>query len=236
MTDNLEQTTSNGDDNRMQQFLPLAEKAHGVKNILQAVRGGMEVVDKALKKGDHERAARGWEILRDNISRISDLVVDMLEYSRESKLLLQEVNFNELIGSVTEQVRPRAGESDIAIKTAFDPGVGVLRLDPDKIVDVALNLIHNAIDAVRTGSGVVEISTNILADKNHYVLTVKDNGTGIADTQAIFRPFHSSKSTQGTGLGLSIAQKTIEQHKGWIDVDSEPGKGATFKVFLPCGL
>lgn len=236
MTDNPEQPAPRDDDNRMQQFLPLAEKAHGVKNILQAVRGGMEVVDRALKKGDHERAARGWEILRDNISRISDLVVDMLEYSRESKLHLQEVNFNELIATVAEQVRPRAGENNITIKTTFDPGAGVLRLDPDKMIDVALNLIHNAIDAVPPGSGLIEISTSILPDKTRYVLTVKDNGTGIADTQAIFRPFHSSKSTGGTGLGLSIAQKTIARHKGRIEVESEPGKGATFKIFLPCDL
>jgi len=91
----------------------------------------------------------------------------------------------------------------------------------------------NAIDAVESDTGVIEVGTRSDAGQNRVTLTVSDNGAGIADTETIFEPFRSSKPKVGTGLGLPIARKIVSQHGGTIHVESQPGEGATFIVSLP---
>jgi signal transduction histidine kinase len=82
-------------------------------------------------------------------------------------------------------------------------------------------------------TGVIRIETHYDATGKKIILKIIDNGPGIPDTQVIFEPFHTTKEKAGIGLGLSIARKIILQHKGTIDVQSQPGQGATFTVTLP---
>jgi len=207
--------------------------SHGIKNILQAVAGGAEVVDYAFKTGDIVRAKRGWNILKRNIERVRKLVLDMLQFSKESKPVFSNCRFNRLVESAVESLMPRINKKGIRIELNGDKAVGVVQVDADKIHDVILNLVLNAIDAVTGKTGVIKVSTKADRQNEQVILTVTDNGGGISDTEVIFRPFHSAKPKVGTGLGLAIAKKIVDLHDGNIKVQSRPGAGSTFIVTLP---
>lgn len=228
------QKTSNllkdGDE---KQFLPLAEKAHGIKNILQAIKGGMDVVDRSLTSKDMTRAKRSWEILKENIVLINDLVADMLNFTRQSDLLLERCDLNQVVSTVVHSLHVKAHEKDAQLSLHIDDAVPVIRMDIARINDVILNLILNAIEAAEQGKGQIEVRTRLDRESRKIILEVEDNGPGIEDTQAVFLPFYSSKKSHGTGLGLAICKKTIEQHRGTIEVHSEPGQGALFTVKIP---
>jgi signal transduction histidine kinase len=98
---------------------------------------------------------------------------------------------------------------------------------------VVLNLVLNALDAVEERTGEISVTTRYDVQNNSAILTVSDNGPGIANSEAIFKPFHTSKKKAGIGLGLPITKKIVELHSGQIIVQSEPPKGADFIVTLP---
>jgi signal transduction histidine kinase len=120
--------------------------------------------------------------------------------------------------------------------------------DPDQIQQVCLNLFMNAIHAMPSG-GTLRIATEQVVRRKggldlappaaYAVLTVADSGPGIplADRDKIFEPFFTTKDEgQGTGLGLAVSHGIVKDHDGWIEVDSPPGGGAVFRVFLPCAV
>ena len=114
----------------------------------------------------------------------------------------------------------------------------IVNLDGERVHVVAVNLILNALDVVDEKTGIVNVQTEYNSVDGLVALIVSDNGPGI-DKKArenIFLPYESTKSKNRlkTGLGLAIAKQIVELHKGRIDVESSPGKGTTFKVFLPC--
>ncbi len=233
MADNTTKTTQQEQTEDAKQFLPLAEKAHGIKNILQAIKGGMDVVDRSLTSKDMARAKRAWEILKENIVLINDLVADMLKFTRQSDLLLERCDLNQMVSTVVHSLHVKAHEKDAELTLQVDDSIPVLKLDIARINDVVLNLIINAIEAAEQGKGKIDIRTRFDREARTILLEVEDNGPGIEDAHAVFLPFYSSKKSHGTGLGLAISRKTIEQHKGTVEVQSEPGKGALFTVKIP---
>jgi signal transduction histidine kinase len=208
--------------------------SHGIKNLLQAVTTGREVVGHGLKIGDIERVKRGWNILNRNLERIHKLVLDMLKFSKESKAEFKDCHFNRLVESTVETLRSTADEKRVSLSVQTGEQVGAAEVDSDKMQDVILNLVLNAIEAAaETEVGAVNVTTELDSEGEQLLLEVSDNGPGIVDTESIFLPFHSAKPKVGTGLGLAIAKKVIEQHNGTIEVRSETGKGAAFTVRLP---
>lgn len=207
--------------------------SHGIKNVLQAVSGGADVVDHAFKINDTERAKRGWKILKRNLDRVRKLVLDMLAFSAESEPVFGSCHLNSLIESAIDAVRSEADDRNITITLQMDERIESVELDADKIYDVALNLALNAIDAIEHDTGKVEVVTTFDEPNGKVILSVTDNGCGIEDIEKIFLPFHTSKAKVGTGLGLPIVKKTIAQHNGTIEVESKPGEGTTFIVTLP---
>jgi signal transduction histidine kinase len=208
--------------------------SHGIKNLLQAVATGREVVGHGLKTGDIERVKRGWNILNRNLERIHKLVVDMLKFSKESKAEFKSCHFNRLVESIVETLRSTAEENGVSTSVQTGERVGMAEIDSDKMQDVIMNLVLNAIEAAAAVEiGVVNVTTGLESGGEQLVFEVSDNGPGIGDTDSIFLPFHSAKPKVGTGLGLAITKKIVEQHNGTIEVKSEVGKGATFTVRLP---
>lgn len=208
--------------------------SHGIKNLLQAVATGREVVGHGLKTGDIERVKRGWNILNRNLERIHKLVVDMLKFSKESEAKFKSCHFNRLVESIIETLRSTAEENGVSTSVQTGERVGMAEIDSDKMQDVIMNLVLNAIEAAATVEiGVVNVTTELESGGEQLVFEVSDNGPGIGDKESIFLPFHSAKPKVGTGLGLAIAKKIVEQHNGTIEVKSEIGKGATFTMRLP---
>lgn len=207
--------------------------SHGVKNILQAVRSGQDVVEDAFAYNDLDQAKKGWNILKRNLDKIQKVVLDMLKFSRENPPRMQPCQFNRLIESVAEILRPQADQRQVALTLQLEDPLGQVTLDPDQMQDAAMNLMLNAIEAVPAQTGHVTVHTELDNQTHELILRISDNGKGIEDKEIIFEPYHTDKQGYGTGLGLAITRKIIHSHHGRIDVQSIPGEGSIFTVRLP---
>ena len=219
--------------------------AHDFNNLIQAIQGyaslAMTEVDqtdplyKYLKEID---AA---------CSSAAGLTRHLLMFSRKAPTQVVSVNINEIVQDVQRMLK-RLIREDITIHTHLQPDVCTIEADPRSIEQVIMNLALNARDAMPEGGTLTFKTENVTLSKKRcrtipearpgkYVcLSVVDTGTGI-DTEIlphIFEPFFSTKDPgEGTGLGLSVVYGIVKQHRGWINVQSSPGHGATFKVYLP---
>ena len=207
--------------------------SHGVKNILQALRSGQDVMDDAFGYNDLDQAKKAWSILKRNLDKIQKVVLDMLKFSRETPPRMQACQFNRLVESGAEIVRPQADQRQVSLTVQVDEHLGQVRLDPDQMQDVVMNLVMNAVEAVEPQIGRVTVHTELDREASAFVLRVSDNGRGIADTDLIFEPFYTDKQGQGTGLGLAITRKIVQNHHGTIDVKTLPGEGSIFAVRIP---
>ncbi|MEA3408740.1 MAG: ATP-binding protein, partial [Candidatus Eisenbacteria bacterium] len=169
----------------------------------------------------------------------------LLAFSRKQPLWLAELDLNEVVSGMTDMLERLIG-ADIELLTEFDENVGKIEADPSQMEQVVMNLAVNARDAMPHG-GKLTISTSPAnpddasrdddAEEHDYVcLRVTDTGVGMDDrTMAqIFEPFYTTKRPGvGTGLGLSVVDGIAEQHGGWVNVHSEPGRGTSFSICLP---
>jgi two-component system NtrC family sensor kinase len=217
----------------------VAGLAHYIKNILNGLKGGTYVLNVALDKSDTDKIKDGWTMIERNVGRISDLVLDLLAYSKERKPEKENCFPNEIIKEVSDLMKTRARENNVEIKTDFDPLLGEVFVDPKAIHRSLLNLVSNAIDAcifdsASKKSWQVVISSAI--EKNHTIkFEVADNGMGMDEEikEKIFSSLFSTKGERGTGLGLLVTEKIVKENGGTIDVDSQQGKGTTFTIYLP---
>jgi len=217
----------------------VASLAHYVKNILFGLKGGVYLVDEALKENDTDSLKDGWDLVESNMGRISGLVLDLLEYSRERKPEYEKCFPNEIADDVCKLTQESAKEYSIEIIKDFDPSMGEAVMDPKGIHRCLLNLVSNAIDACIYDSNeekkwVVQVRT-ILEDEGMVKFEVSDNGCGMDEEtkKKLFTGFFTTKEGRGTGLGLLNTQKIVQEHGGTITVNSQPGEGSTFTIRLP---
>jgi two-component system NtrC family sensor kinase len=217
----------------------VAGLAHYIKNILIGLKGGSYVVDVALDKNNIGKLKNGWKSIKRNIGRISDLVLDLLTYSKERKPEYENCFPNQIVNDVCELVEERAKKHELKIVKDFDPSIDEVSMDPRAIHRAMLNLVSNAIDACifyEDENKNWEIRVKTANEKDHIIrFEVRDNGVGMNQETIdnLFTSFFSTKGDKGTGLGLAVTKKLVEEHKGTIDVESQPGKGATFTIRLP---
>ena len=213
--------------------------AHYLKNILFGLKGGVYLVNTASKENETDSLKTGWDIVERNMGRISDLVLDLIEYSKESELEYEPCFLNELANKVCAATEARAKEYSVDIIKDFDPSLREVLLDAKGIHRCLLNLVSNAIDAClfdtsKEKQWVVRVRT-ILDNDGTVRFEVSDNGCGMDEEvkEKIFTSFFTTKEGRGTGLGLLITQKIVQEHGGTITVESQPGKGSTFTTRLP---
>jgi len=217
----------------------VASLAHYVKNILFGLKGGVYLVDEALKENDTDSLKDGWDLVESNMGRISGLVLDLLEYSKERKPEYEKCFPNEIADDVCKLTQESAKEYGIEIIKDFDPSMGEAVIDPKGIHRCLLNLVSNAIDACIYDSNeekkwVVQVRT-LLEDDGAVRFEVSDNGCGMDEEvkKKLFTSFFTTKEGRGTGLGLLNTQKIVQEHGGTITVNSQPGEGSTFTIRLP---
>lgn len=213
--------------------------SHYVKNILYGLKGGAYVLNKAMQKNDTDKVKRGWEMIERNISRISDLVMDLLTYSKEREPEPTNCLPNKMVEEVVALMTTTASENDIELEIVLDPLLKEVYLDPQVIHRALLNLISNAIDACLYDTVIktpwrVKVSTALQKD-NTIKFEVSDNGIGMTQETAamLFSQLFSEKGQKGTGLGLLVTEKIVQENGGTIEVDSELGKGSIFTICLP---
>ncbi len=214
----------------------IATLSHHIKNILQGIRSGSYLIDLGLNEKDESIVRRGWTIVEKNQTRIYNLVMDMLSFSKDREPALEAADLNETVGEVIELMQSRAAE--LGVRLEWHPGANLdqVLIDPEGIHRAVLNIVTNAIDATEgEPEAQVVVRTDWDADNAMARVVVADNGPGLDETDvpSIFQVFASTKGSSGTGLGLPVSQKIIREHGGRIVVQSRPGQGATFIVELP---
>jgi signal transduction histidine kinase len=215
----------------------IATLSHHIKNILQGLRGGSYLIDLGINQKDETIIRRGWTIVEKNQTKITNLVMDMLSFSKDREPVLAPTDLNLTVSDVIELMQSRAEE--LGVRLEWHPGAGLpdLLVDSEGIGRAVLNLVTNALDAAedaeRGGVVVVEATWDAATDTARII--VRDNGVGVPeeDLPGLFQIFTSTKGTRGTGLGLPVSRKIVREHGGEIVVSSEVGKGSTFTVELP---
>jgi signal transduction histidine kinase len=217
----------------------VAGLAHGIKNILHGLKGGSYLVDVGINKNDSQRLRKGWDMIKRSIQRTSNLVMDLLSYSKEREPEIVECSPNEIAAEVCDLMRDRAEQEQIQLIRDFDETIGKVYMDPQTIHTTLLNLVSNALDACLFDENTakrwqVRVRTSV-GPGNTIRFEVSDNGAGMSDEvkNKIFTSFFSTKGHRGTGLGLLVTRKLIEEHGGCIDVQSRLGEGTTFSIQLP---
>ncbi|MGD9366713.1 MAG: response regulator [Desulfobacteraceae bacterium] len=217
----------------------VAGVAHGVKNILHGFKGGSYLVELGIGKGNEEKLKRGWDMIQRNIGRTSDLVMDLLSYSKERDPQYEPCDPNAIIEDVCEIMHNLAKENNIALVTELDASIESVIMDPHTIHQCISNLISNAIDAClfdEDTSKAWRVAVQSSYEKDRYLcIRIVDNGMGMSTAvkNQIFTSFFSTKGHRGTGLGLMVTRKSVEEHGGTIEVESKEGQGTTFTLRLP---
>ena len=217
----------------------VAGLSHGLKNILHGLKGGSYLVDLGIKKDDTEKLKSGWDMIKRNIGRTSEMVLDLLTYSKEREPEFEDSFPNDIANDVCDLMVQRAQENRVDIVKEFDQSLGKASLDPRTLHTALLNLMTNAIDAclfdIDTNKNWQVILKTLHETDNCIRFDVTDNGAGMSSEvkEKLFTSFFSTKGHRGTGLGLMVTRKLIEEQGGEISVTSEPSVGTTFTIRLP---
>ncbi len=214
----------------------IATLSHHVKNILQGIRGGSYLIEEGLKLSNTDLVRKGWSIVDKNQEKISNLVMDMLTFSKERQPERVAADLNRVVADVIELMEVRAADAGVRLQWQPAEGLPLWTFDPEALHRAILNVVTNAIDACeKSGDGCVQVWTDYDQPRQVAVVAVQDNGEGIPEEELrrIFSVFESRKGSRGTGLGLPVSQKILKEHRGEIRVESTPNEGSTFFIEFP---
>ena len=220
--------------------------AHDFNNLLSVILGYSSLL--MAKYGADDQLSRYLGDIRDAGNRAAALTRQLLAFSRQQVMEAKVVDLNGVVEEVEKMLRRLTGE-DVELVTRLAPGLPMVKIDPGQMSQVILNLAVNARDAMPEGGRLRLETCEVLVHEEmvdahqariapgHYVqMTVADTGSGIDPKvkARIFEPYFTTKEMgKGTGLGLSMVYGIIRQSRGAIQVDSEEGRGTTFRIFLP---
>ena len=204
---------------------------HDVKNPLAVIKGLAEELSEEFSVDPSMKDQLS--TIRESATKASTIVTDLLKFARQSTPDLERRDLRETIEASLRLTEYLARKGNVEIKIDMPSAPVLIWYDAQQIEQVLINLIGNAIQAMKNG-GTVRI--NLSKSENSVALSVQDNGVGIPEKnlQRIFDPFFTTKPEgEGTGLGLSVSFGIITRHRGQISVDSKPGLGTTFTILLP---
>jgi two-component system sensor histidine kinase PilS (NtrC family) len=203
--------------------------AHEIRNPLASISGSMEMLK--TSPGADADSRQLMDIAVREVDRLNRLITDLLDYARPRTEERQRLDLGELVSEIARafQQERRLG---ITLTVAAEPEVS-LEGASGQLRQVVWNLVRNAAEAMPGGG---EIRVRVSKDGGHPMLIISDTGAGIpkAHLERIFEPFYSTK-VSGSGLGLATVARIVDDHRGHIDVDSEPGRGTTFTVRFAVG-
>ncbi len=230
--------------------------AHEIKNPLVALKTFTEVLPR--KKDNPEFFEKYMRIVPHELDRVNYIVEELLTLARPSKMLFRPANINSILGESVELHKEQAAELGVIIHEQYAPDLPPVSVDPDHLKRVFGNCISNALQAMPTGgdltitSGLIHLENSELPSSRHayqhsrpksytkpafnpfVALRFTDTGTGMSAEQlnSLFTPFFTTKG-KGTGLGLAISHKIVEEHGGFMQVESQLGVGTTLTILLP---
>ena len=216
-----------------------ARLAHEIKNPMTAIGTFIQMLPK--KYDDEEFRNNFHKIAMEETHRINNLITELLDLVKKRESNFELDNLHKLIDKMILLISPQSNAKGISVIRRFDPNIGQVWMDSEKMKQVILNLLSNAVDFTPKG-GKIELITKNFSDKGKsktIQIQIKDHGTGIPPSHIgkVFDPYfttkHKSDMHKGTGLGLFIAHQNMQDHGGSIDVKSDLDKGSVFTLTLP---
>lgn len=199
------------------------------EQLSKSLRGPLEEIEKILSTPDDIlQSPQTIKQLHSQVQAALRMTEGLKEYARLNELHIKTVNLDDILAQELAHIRiPENIKLSIQQPPVFPP----IQADPDKVRLVIHHLLHNALQAVQDGG---KITIKLMPRPDGVAFSVSDTGAGVSpeEVQFIFEPLYTTQ-TQSFGLGLAIAQRVVEMHGGYIEVESEPGNGATFTIFLP---
>jgi signal transduction histidine kinase len=203
--------------------------AHEIKNPLTGISAGVQYLAKKLQPGATEEETV--DFILTEISRLNRIIDDLYSVSKPQTLIFVETDVPEVIKKSLLCLSEEVVKRGISTQVDVDESAPPIKADPDRLQQVFINVLKNAIEASAKG-GRVEVVLE--CSSYNIIVEVRDEGCGIPsdDIDKIFEPFHSNKSG-GTGLGLYLSREIVERHRGSIEVLPRKGKGTVFRITLP---
>lgn len=205
--------------------------AHEVGNPLTSISSLVQVIQRTTAD---EFAKDKLGLIKDQINRIARIIRDLVDFSRPSAYVIKPTDVNKVVREALNIVQYGKKVKDIAFTLELADDLPSLSVVPDQLAQVFINILMNAVDSLEGKPGSIWIQSRV--NSEDVEVLVKDTGKGIApgDREKIFEPFFTTKTVgQGTGLGLWVSYGIVESFGGDIEVESEPGRGSTFKINLP---
>ncbi len=215
--------------------------AHEIKNPLGGIRGAAEIIG---ARATDQKARSAAELIVREVDRIALLVDDFMVFSHGEELRIAPVNIHRVIDRVLALTAHEKLGAKVEVERLFDPSIPDLMADADRLSQVFLNLIRNALQAMEAEGGRIVITTRMSLDQHlspenerpgpWLIVEVTDTGPGIeADVlDEVATPFFTTRP-EGTGLGLAVARHWVARHGGTLRLESAPGAGATVRTALP---
>ena len=216
-------------ENTEQLQILLSRFSHELRNPLALLSSELQLLASSHPElSDDEQ----WENILENLEYIHALLDDLSRYQNAGQLSLVLTDLNPCLNEIARSFRPVLEYLKIEFKTDIPDNLPKLSLDPLKIRQVFLNILRNAQESINHTHGVIHFRAESTPQYVH--ISVHDNGCGMTSSQTarVFEPFITYKSG-GTGLGLAVTRQIIEAHHGFIKIESAPGIGSTFHVYIP---
>ncbi|RPI36759.1 MAG: response regulator [Nitrospiraceae bacterium] len=206
------------------------EVAHEVRNPLVSIGGFARRVYESLPEGNLNK--KYMEMILEDVARLENIVKQLIEIKSTSLSYLEPANINAVIMKALDAMDRELEENAINVETQFMDSPPMIPVDKEQLQKAVSNIIKNALEAMSGETRILNITSRLL--ENHIEIGIADTGRGISRDKIkhIFDPLFTSKIC-GPGLGLPFALKIVQDHRGTISVESEPGKGSTFTIRLP---
>jgi len=215
--------------------------AHAIKNIAGGLRGGAFIVEKGISLGNDVHIKQGWQMTRDNVARIEQLALDLLDIAKPFRPVFTMTDPGRPAREVYELMASQAREAAIELKLQIADHLPSIPMEAESIHRCLLNLVTNAVDACTRQKDLdpqidqppIKLSCNAAVNGIEYKVEDCCGGMAKEVQDKLFETFFTTKGSRGTGIGLMLSRKIITAHQGRIEVDSQPGSGTTFTVWLP---
>lgn len=203
--------------------------AHEIRNPLSGISVALENLKNRLNSQEDKEMASG---IISEVNRLDKIIVELFQLAIPRELKFEEGSPNELINKACELVKPEAELKSIKIEKDLSESKQTVKMDFQQMEQVLINILINAVQSIEGPGGNIKIISEY--QDNNLRIDISDTGHGMddIDKKAIFQPFFSTKDG-GTGLGLAISQKIVEAHNGYIEFESEKGRGSKFSVIIP---
>lgn len=235
-TNNSNQNTTNEEpdyrqlyeDLQAQEHFTLSHASHEIRNPVTLINSFLQLLESHHPELKEDKY---WGKIMENMDFLKTLLNEFSSFNNSWKLNFQSLDLSELLENLIASFIPTLKSCNISLVSNIEPNLPIIQADKTKLSQLILNLLRNSSEAIKT-DGIIHCSLS--AKKNHLVLSIKDNGSGIPVLyqEDLFKPFVTHKQ-EGTGLGLPICKRIAEAHGGSISFQSMPETGTEFTILLP---